>query len=117
MTLDQWSNLFVYASMAMYAAAFVAFAVSFGASRSPEPKSRGDQPVLAGVAADRHGGGSHSQVEPHAGSHCARGGGDARGRGRASTCAGAGEVTPDRGRAGSGGARPRSAFTATLAGR
>jgi len=63
-TLDQWSNLFVYASMAMYAAAFVAFAVSFGASRSPEAKSRGDQPVLAGVAATATAQASHSQAEP-----------------------------------------------------
>ncbi|MCU0301438.1 MAG: c-type cytochrome biogenesis protein CcsB [Candidatus Nanopelagicales bacterium] len=34
MSLAQWSNLFVYASMAMYALAFVSFAVSFAATRS-----------------------------------------------------------------------------------
>jgi cytochrome c-type biogenesis protein CcsB len=50
-TLDQWSNLFVHASMAVYAAAFVAFAVSFGASRTPQPDKRAQQPVLAGVGA------------------------------------------------------------------
>ncbi len=33
MTLAQWSNLFVYASIAMYAMAMVAFAASFAAAR------------------------------------------------------------------------------------
>ena len=33
MTLAQWSNLFVYASMAMYALAMIAFAASFASSR------------------------------------------------------------------------------------
>jgi cytochrome c-type biogenesis protein CcsB len=33
-SLAQWSNLFVYASMAMYALAFISFAVSFAATRS-----------------------------------------------------------------------------------
>ncbi len=34
MTLAQWSNLFVYASMAMYAMAMVAFAASFASARA-----------------------------------------------------------------------------------
>ncbi|HEX6887014.1 MAG TPA: c-type cytochrome biogenesis protein CcsB [Candidatus Nanopelagicales bacterium] len=34
MSLAQWSNLFVYAAMAMYALAFISFAVSFAASRT-----------------------------------------------------------------------------------
>ena len=34
MSLAQWSNLLVYASMAMYALAFISFAVSFAATRS-----------------------------------------------------------------------------------
>ncbi len=34
MTLAQWSNLFVYASMAVYAMAFISFAISFAAHRT-----------------------------------------------------------------------------------
>ena len=34
MSLAQWSNMFVYASMAMYAMAMVAFAASFASARA-----------------------------------------------------------------------------------
>ena len=36
MSLAQWSNLFVYASMAMYTMAFISFAVSFAAARAQD---------------------------------------------------------------------------------
>ncbi|MCU0283473.1 MAG: c-type cytochrome biogenesis protein CcsB [Candidatus Nanopelagicales bacterium] len=48
MSLAQWSNLFVYASMAMYALAFIAFAVSFAATR-PSPDAA---PVEGAVASE-----------------------------------------------------------------
>jgi cytochrome c-type biogenesis protein CcsB len=41
MTLAEWSNLFVYAAMAVYALAFISFAVSFAATR------RVDDPAAA----------------------------------------------------------------------
>jgi cytochrome c-type biogenesis protein CcsB len=63
-TLAQWSNLFVYASMAVYAMAFISFAVAFAATRSgssmsgptPAPSATGSdertaEPVAAPVAA------------------------------------------------------------------
>ncbi|MDH3957935.1 MAG: c-type cytochrome biogenesis protein CcsB [Actinomycetota bacterium] len=58
MTLAQWSNLFVYASMAMYALAMVAFAASFasarvGAAAVPASTRRGaGTPATAGADAD-----------------------------------------------------------------
>ena len=74
MTLAQWSNLFVYASMAIYAMAMVAFAASFASAgqapwlrlppripmSSPWPSepSRATAPrrhgLLPGVGPDRH---------------------------------------------------------------
>ncbi len=69
MTLAQWSNLFVYASMAMYAMAMVAFAASFASARAgsvvPAPVEdldveplavgapQGDSPAQARAAARR----------------------------------------------------------------
>ena len=91
MTLAQWSNLFVYASIAMYAMAFVAFAVSFGASRTPSAISAADSrcwPAWAAPAprrrqlrAVRRPGsdvGGHAQVEA-----AGRGGREARAAARA----------------------------------
>ena len=49
MSLAQWSNLFVYGSMAMYAIAMVAFAASFASARagsvSPSPAQGEDAPA------------------------------------------------------------------------
>ena len=61
MTLAQWSNLFVYASMAMYALAMVAFAASFasarvGAAAVPASTRRGaGTPATAGADAASDG--------------------------------------------------------------
>ena len=54
MTLAQWSNLFVYASMAIYAMAMVAFAASFASARAgsmaPErTRGRAQEPVQDSV--------------------------------------------------------------------
>ena len=59
MSLAQWSNLFVYAAMAVYAAAFFAFAASFGATRAGAlngdapavPKIEDAEPLEAELAA------------------------------------------------------------------
>ncbi len=54
MTLAQWSNLLVYASMAMYALAFISFAVSFAAARAVAPGPQlapAPQPVPEAVPA------------------------------------------------------------------
>jgi cytochrome c-type biogenesis protein CcsB len=52
-TLAQWSNLLVYASMAVYLLAFVSFAVSFAASRTGGSEAPVAEPVevLAGATA------------------------------------------------------------------
>ena len=47
MSLAQWSNLFVYAAMAMYTMAFLAFAASFAAAR----QGRAAVPAAAGAGA------------------------------------------------------------------
>ncbi len=59
MSLAQWSNMFVYASMAMYAMAMVAFAASFASARvgavpagpaeGVDAQGVGDEPVSVGV--------------------------------------------------------------------
>ena len=54
MTLAQWSNMFVYASMAMYSMAMIAFAASFAAAR-------------AGSATAAPGQGRRSDLQPGAG--------------------------------------------------
>jgi cytochrome c-type biogenesis protein CcsB len=54
MSLAQWSNMFVYASMAMYAMAMVAFAASFASARAgavtaaPVPREH-DEPLVVGA--------------------------------------------------------------------
>jgi cytochrome c-type biogenesis protein CcsB len=60
MSLAQWSNMFVYASMAMYAMAMVAFAASFASARAGsvaaapaggvDPEDLGAQPLAVGAA-------------------------------------------------------------------
>ena len=50
MTMAQWSNLLVYASMAMYSLAFISFAVSFAATRAGSLGSGpAEQPERAAV--------------------------------------------------------------------
>lgn len=49
MTLAQWSNLFVYAAMTMYAMAMVAFAASFASSRAERGRVAAAAPVAAAV--------------------------------------------------------------------
>ncbi len=51
MTLAHWSNLFVYASIATFLFAFVAFAVSFAATRTVPPHSETEEREAALVGA------------------------------------------------------------------
>jgi cytochrome c-type biogenesis protein CcsB len=54
MTLAEWSNLFVYAAMAVYALAFISFAVSFAATRQvsgPEAEAAQEPVEVLAVAA------------------------------------------------------------------
>lgn len=71
MTLAQWSNLLVYASMAMLATAFVAFAASFAATRASSLSPEGSQPEqppeeLAAVGSTTRRAAEHGQAEASA---------------------------------------------------
>ena len=108
MTLAQWSNLFVYASMAMYALAMVAFAASFASSRvgaaavpastrhgAGTPAKAGadaDSDELAAVAAPRDSAaGVHGVGQPDAPSGP---GAAARARAQARSASGSGSDLP-----------------------
>ncbi len=72
MTMAQWSNLLVYASMGIYALAFISFAVSFAATRSPDDGSDSDAAPVAGQESApvndelaSVGGGAASSTVPH----------------------------------------------------